>query len=88
MVVFTKTDKALLDRSARHLHETAIELQRSEGPVWSATESGKKAKKVFDRLLRDERDLRELAKRLEETLPTLVYPAGSNATELKTGAGG
>jgi len=85
MVVFTKTDKTLLDRAARHLHETAVELQRSEGPVWSATESGKSAKKVYDRLLRDERDLRELAKRLEKTAPTLVYPSAGPATELKTG---
>ena len=85
MVVFTKTDKTLLDRAARHLHETAVELQRSEGPVWSATESGKSAKKIYDRLLRDERDLRQLARRLEELPPTLIYPTDGKVTELKTG---
>lgn len=82
--VFTRTDKALVDRAARHLKETAQELQRSEGPVWSATESGKKAKRVFDRLMRDERDLRMLARRLEKLAPAAVYPAAGPATILTT----
>lgn len=59
----TALDKALLMRTARHLEERAAELERSYTP-WGASPEGKRAKRVYDRLLRDARDLRTLAKRL------------------------
>ena len=83
--VFTRTDKALIDRAARHLKDTARELQRSTGPVWSATDGGKKAKRVYDRLMRDERDLRVLGKRLEKAAPAVVYVAPEPGKPLTTG---
>lgn len=86
--VFTRTDKALIDRAARHLKDTARELQRSTGPVWSATEGGKKAKRVYDRLMRDERDLRMLARRLEKIPATAAYPVGNPTVPLTTGDAG
>lgn len=85
MVVFTKTDKTLLDRAARALEAGAAALEKQHGPVWSATAEGKKAKLGYDRLQRDTRDLRALARRLEEGLPTVAYPTGGQTTELKTG---
>jgi len=61
---FTATDKALMLRAARHLTERAVNLAASNTP-WGATPEGKIAKQQYDRLLRDERDLRALVKRLE-----------------------
>lgn len=61
--MFTKTDKALLDRSALRLQKSAAALQ-SENPVWGATVASKKAKLEYDRLMRDARDLRTLGKRI------------------------
>lgn len=86
MLVFTKTDKTLLDRAARIIHNQAVVEENSyKGAGWASSENGKEAKKRYDRLLRDERDLRELAKRLEREAPTLVYPSGGTSTDLKTG---
>lgn len=64
MTTFTSIDKALLLRAARHLEERALNLEVSNSP-WGATPEGKIAKRVFDRLKRDARDLRSLAKRLQ-----------------------
>lgn len=87
-MIFTKTDKALLDRAARHVHNQAVVEETSyKGVAWSATQTGKEAKKRYDRLLRDERDLRALAKRLEATAP-MEYPKGGASTMLTTGASG
>lgn len=63
-LVFTNTDKGLLQRAARNLDEIAKGLSKIHGPVWSATKEGVKAKLVFDRLQRDMRDLRAMGKRL------------------------
>jgi hypothetical protein len=76
-MIFTKTDKALLDRAARIVHDQARIEETTHGPVWAATAEGKEAKKRFDRLLRDERDLRQLARRLESTAPTVEFPAST-----------
>ncbi len=87
-MIFTKTDKTLLDRAARIIHNQAVVEENSyKGDTWAATETGKEAKKRYDRLLRDERDLRALAKRLEKAMPAAVYPEHSAATRLATGAG-
>lgn len=61
---FTKTEKGLLERAARILDANGKELLKAHGPVWSATKAGVNAKLVFDRLQRDQRDLRAVAKRL------------------------
>lgn len=65
-IVFTKTDKALLDRAARHLQSRAKSLVKLHEGHWSLTKEAKAAKLEFDRLLRDERDLRALARLLEK----------------------
>lgn len=75
-MIFTKTDKTLLDRAARFLHDQACVEEANYGPVWAATQEGKEAKKRFDRLLRDERDLRTLGKRLELEGATVEVSAG------------
>lgn len=61
--MFTKTDKALLDRTALRVTKSAAAIQ-SIHPVWGATKDSKKAKLEYDRLQRDARDLRALAKRM------------------------
>jgi len=59
--MFTKTEKALLDRAARRAADQAAALQRSlAGLSWGATKATKKSKLEFDRLMRDCRDLRAL----------------------------
>jgi len=63
--MFTLTDKTLLDRAARMLNGAAKELREQyEAEGWAKTEAGRKAKQEYDRLLRDERDMRSLGKRL------------------------
>ena len=63
--MFTLTDKTLIDRAARLLNEQAAALRNGYGQNgWSGDEESRKQKLVYDRLLRDERDLRALAKRL------------------------
>lgn len=63
--MFTLTDKVLIDRAARLINEQAKALRNSYGQLgWSTDETSRKQKLVYDRLLRDERDLRALAKRL------------------------
>lgn len=62
---FTLTDKVLLDRAARMINGEAKALRvEFEAVGWAVTEAGRKAKHEYDRLLRDERDLRALGKRL------------------------
>jgi hypothetical protein len=59
--MFTKTEKALLDRAARRAADQAAALQKSlAGLSWGATKATKRAKLEFDRLMRDCRDLRAL----------------------------
>jgi hypothetical protein len=59
--MFTKTEKALLDRAARRAADQATEIQKSlAGLSWGATRPTKKSKLEFDRLMRDCRDLRAL----------------------------
>lgn len=65
MLIFTNTDKTLMMRAARHLSTQAAELKNSFGQNWAFDKESRNAKREYDRLLRDERDLRALAKRLE-----------------------
>lgn len=86
--MFTLTDKVLIDRAARLIKEQAQVMLRSECPPsgWGATEESRKAKLVYDRLVRDERDLRMLGKRLcahfdvhaERSKPTTATEALAN----------
>lgn len=62
MVVFTGPDKALLDRAARLIGEQAKALKWED---IADPRKRKAAKLEFDRLKRDEFDLRALAKRLK-----------------------
>lgn len=85
MVIFTKADKVLMMRTARALEQKAEEIRIEQG-FWSGTAASKNAKKQYDRLMRDWRDLRMLAKRLEAGLPCMMYPGAAPATEMKTGS--
>lgn len=69
---FTKTDKALIDRAARHLSEAAVIEKNSYGTDWTVDAECKAAKRRYDRLLRDERDLRELGRRLVVEKPATI----------------
>lgn len=66
-MLFTRTDKALLQRAARTLTEEAEVLTKFNGPDWNRDATAKAAKRAIDRHLRDARDLRALCKRLEVT---------------------
>jgi hypothetical protein len=82
-MAFTLTDKALLDRAARMINGEAKALRLEfEAVGWAVTEAGRKAKQEYDRLLRDERDLRALGKRLSahfdvKAAPRVLKPAGN-----------
>ena len=76
-IIFTRTDKGLLDRAARILDDNGKALFVTHGPVWSATKEGVNAKVVFDRLQRDARDLRMLGKRLMKASPSTERKAAA-----------
>lgn len=79
MPSFTSTDRALLQRCARNLEGEAAALNASYAIPngWGASAEGREAKREYDRLLRDARDLRALAKRPE---------AGNIQTQIPTAA--
>lgn len=60
-ITFTKTDKALIDRTARYLNQSSATLLKQWGENWAASKQSRAAKAEYDRLQRDERDLRHLA---------------------------
>ena len=66
---FTRTDRALLIRIGGHLREAAQTEFNGYGNNWGASADSREAKKTYDRLLRDERDLEALRKRLEAEVP-------------------
>ena len=69
--MFTNTDKALLNRAARHLTTEAAKLEKTYGQnSWGADKQCRKAKLEFDRLTRDARDLCALATRLLKAAKT------------------
>lgn len=72
-MAFSKMDKALLDRAARNLTAQAreIELAVAVPMGWGASKESKVGKLGYDRLLRDARDLRALAKR---SMPANITP--------------
>jgi hypothetical protein len=84
--MFTLTDKALLDRAARMINGSAKELRvEYEGSGWATTEAGRKAKQEYDRLLRDERDMRSLGKRLCTHFDVKAAPRGMEAASAVLG---
>lgn len=72
-MIFTNTDKTLMMRAGRLLVEQAKVLKTLHGNNWAATPESRKTKLEHDRLLRDDRDLRELAKRLEKAVTVLSH---------------
>jgi hypothetical protein len=68
MIVFTNTDKGLMMRAGRRLADQAKALETKFGFNWAATKESREAKLEFDRLMRDDRDLRILAKRIEKAV--------------------
>lgn len=62
-IIFSGLDKALLQRAARLLEQQASALQKSktEAGSWAGARA---AKREFDALMRDARDLRSVVKRL------------------------
>lgn len=87
--MFTLTDKALLDRAARMINGAAKELRgQYEAGGWASTEAGRKAKQEYDRLLRDERDMRALGKRLCLHFDVKAAPRGTEAASPALGMAG
>ncbi len=66
MSTLTFNDKALLLRAARIIRAEAETIKRSNEP-WIG-QDGRAQKRRYDRYLREERDLRELAKKAEHAL--------------------
>ena len=71
---FTRTDRALLIRIGGHLREAAQTEFNGYGNDWGGSADSREAKKAYDRLLRDERDLEALRKRLEAQMPPPAPP--------------
>jgi len=80
--MFTLADKGLLDRAARLLLEHAQQIENAHGrPAWVGEEA-RKQKLVFDRLQRDARDLRSLAKRMAAHFGTAPAPRQARGVDL------
>lgn len=69
MAEFTRTDRALLIRVGVHLRSMADYEFTCYGQDWGADNVSRAAKSRYDRMLRDERDLEALRKRLEAQVP-------------------
>lgn len=81
---FTLTDKVLIDRAARLVNGQAKQLRLAhEQGGWATDDESRKAKLEYDRLLRDERDLRALGKRLATHFG--VVPRGKGSTMVLAG---
>ena len=65
MPEFTRTDRALMIRVGIHLTASAVALEQQHGADWGQSVESREAKKLRDRLRRDELDLAALRKRLE-----------------------
>lgn len=73
---FTGVDRALLQRSARSLEAKAHPLADE---IWDGSDASRARKLEYDRLMRDGRDLRALAKRLAGAPPAAPAPAGTGS---------
>ncbi len=81
-LIYTLTDKTLMMRAARQLKEQADVLLNRYGTNWAENDESKDAKRKFDRLLRDERDLRMLAKRFEKVMKVQEAEAAAQVAPL------
>lgn len=81
-LIYTLTDKTLMMRAARQLKEQADVLLNRYGTNWAENDESKGAKRKFDRLLRDERDLRMLAKRFEKVMKVQEAEAAAQVAPL------
>lgn len=74
MAGFSRIDRNLLIRVGAFLREEAEAVKRANEP-WTAAD-GARAKKRYERLLRDENELRNFRRRLETEHPEAVtlYP--------------
>lgn len=85
-LIYTLTDKTLMMRAARKLKEQADQLLACYGANWAESKATREAKREFDRLLRDERDLRMLAKRFEKAMQVQAAEAAAKVAPLLTPA--
>lgn len=69
--MFTKADKNLLARVCRILNGEAGALEERHGANWAGSEEALRAKRVYDRLCREARDLAALNARLSNDGPAL-----------------
>lgn len=77
MPEFTRTDRALLIRVGSHLTASAATLEEGHGLDWGKDDIARAAKKLRDRLRRDETDLAALRRRIEaQTLPEVPPASG------------
>lgn len=76
MAEFTRVDRNLLLRVGKHLAAAAQLEENGYGQNWGASSDAREAKKRFDRLHRDRRDLDALRKRLEAAFPSATEPVG------------
>lgn len=82
---FTRVDRNLMVRVAQRLREEAEVLRRCNEP-WTAEATSKRAKALFDRLIRDSGDLDALRRRMEsehpemlKLLPVVEQPSGGSS---------
>lgn len=61
---FTRVDRNLMLRVGLWLRKQAENLERQHGANWAASPEAKQAKRDYDRLRREERDLYALRQRL------------------------
>lgn len=66
---FSDADKLLMRRVGKLLAEQADELELRHGTNWAASPEAREAKRLHDRVRREERDLAALRRRLEAQVP-------------------
>lgn len=66
--MITQAEKNLMQRAARQLEAEATKLEQVYGRNWAESKDTRRAKAEHDRLLRDGRDLRTLARKLGEPI--------------------
>lgn len=83
--MFTRVDRNLLVRIGKQLAEDAQTEENGYGNNWGGSADAREAKRRFDRLQRDRRDLEALRKRLEASFPESTAPAPVEAASAAAG---
>ena len=65
-MLLSNADINLINRAIRHIRVMAAAIQGTNGPSWGPDAESKNAKRAYDRLMRDDRDMVALRKRLEK----------------------